>query len=104
MYKLHHLCDAEITFVLTSGGHNAGIISSQDTPTAVTRWTRAAQGPWVEHTQWAEKATTRDGSWWTAWHEWLAVHSERKVPTKAVPAKAVLGKAPGEYVMQRYAD
>ena len=27
VYKPHHLCDAEITFVLTSGGHNAGIIS-----------------------------------------------------------------------------
>ncbi|MGH1552184.1 hypothetical protein ACRAWF_08735 [Streptomyces sp. L7] len=27
VYKLHHLTEAELTFVLTSGGHNAGIVS-----------------------------------------------------------------------------
>jgi polyhydroxyalkanoate synthase len=37
VYKLHHLCEAEITFVLTSGGHNAGIISEP----AATGWTPA---------------------------------------------------------------
>src|SRR5690606_40451296 len=27
VHKLHYLCPAEITFVLTSGGHNAGIVN-----------------------------------------------------------------------------
>ncbi|MFX7942046.1 poly-beta-hydroxybutyrate polymerase, partial [Acinetobacter baumannii] len=27
VYKLHHLCSAEIRFVLTSGGHNAGVVN-----------------------------------------------------------------------------
>ena len=32
VYKLHHLTPAEITFVLTSGGHNAGIVSPPGHP------------------------------------------------------------------------
>jgi polyhydroxyalkanoate synthase len=105
VYKLHHLCDAEITFVLTSGGHNAGIISEPGHPKRSYQMdTRPAQGTWVEHAQWAEQAPDHEGSWWTAWHEWLAAHSGRKVAPKPLPAKAALCDAPGEYVMQRYED
>ena len=32
VYKLHYLTPAEITFVLTSGGHNAGIVSPPGHP------------------------------------------------------------------------
>ncbi len=27
VYKVHQLCDTDITFVLSSGGHNVGIVS-----------------------------------------------------------------------------
>ena len=105
VYKLHHLCDAEITFVLTSGGHNAGIISEPGHPKRSYQMdTRPAQGTWVEHAQWAQQAPSHEGSWWTAWHDWLAAHSGRKVAPKPLPARAALCEAPGEYVMQRYAD
>ena len=105
VYKLHHLCDAEISFVLTSGGHNAGIISEPGHPKRSYQMdTRTAHGPWVEHTQWAKQAPSFEGSWWTAWQAWLAARSGRKVPAKSVPANAVLCAAPGEYVMQRYTD
>lgn len=105
VYKLHHLCDAEITFVLTSGGHNAGIISEPGHPKRSYQMdTRTAQGTWVEHAQWAEQAPGHEGSWWTAWHEWLVAHSGRKVASKPLPATAALCEAPGEYVMQRYED
>ena len=105
VYKLHHLCDAEITFVLTSGGHNAGIISE---PGHAHRSyqidTRPAHGTWVEHEQWAAQTPQREGSWWPAWHQWLARHSGRKHVAPKLPAKAVLDDAPGRYVMQRYKD
>ncbi|MDO8699007.1 MAG: alpha/beta fold hydrolase [Rhodoferax sp.] len=105
VYKLHHLCDAEITFVLTSGGHNAGIISE---PGHLNRSyqidTRPAGGAWVEHDQWAAKATAHEGSWWPAWHQWLGAHSGRKLAATSIPVQAVLGPAPGDYVMQRYKD
>jgi polyhydroxyalkanoate synthase len=105
VYKLHHLCDAEITFVLTSGGHNAGIISEPGHPHRSYRMaTRAAHGPWVEPHQWAASAPTHEGSWWTAWQQWLVTHSSAPQAASAIPAEAVLGEAPGEYVMQRYTD
>jgi polyhydroxyalkanoate synthase len=105
VYKLHHLCDAEMTFVLTSGGHNAGIISEPGHAHRSYRVAaRPAHGPWVEPEEWAAQATPHEGSWWPAWHQWLARQSSRKQAARATPAHAVLGDAPGEYVLQRYAD
>ncbi|MDE2417637.1 MAG: polyhydroxyalkanoic acid synthase [Burkholderiales bacterium] len=105
VYKLHHLCDAEITFVLTSGGHNAGIVSEPGHPKRSYQIeTRPEHGSWVDHTQWAAQAPSHEGSWWTAWHAWLAAHSGHKVTPPKLAASAVLCNAPGEYVMQRYTD
>jgi polyhydroxyalkanoate synthase len=105
VYKLHHLCDTEITFVLTSGGHNAGIISE---PGHANRSyllaCRPEHGAWVEPGQWALQAPQHEGSWWPAWHEWLATRSSPMRREKSIPASAVLGDAPGEYVRQRYSD
>ena len=105
VYKLHHLCDAEMTFVLTSGGHNAGIISEPGHAHRSYRIAaRPAHGPWVEPEEWAAQAIPHEGSWWPDWHQWLAKQSSRKQAARATPAHAVLGEAPGEYVLQRYAD
>ena len=105
VYKLHHLCDAEITFVLTSGGHNAGIISEPGHPNRSYQMdTRKAHGPWVEADQWAVRAPQYEGSWWPAWQQWLAEHSSPKKAARPIPALTDLGDAPGAYVMVRYAE
>ena len=53
VYKLHYLSPAEITFVLTSGGHNAGIVSEPGRPRRSFRIaTRAAGGSYVPPDQW----------------------------------------------------
>ena len=105
VYKLHHLCDAEMTFVLTSGGHNAGIISEPGHAHRSYRMAaRPAHGPWIEPEEWTARATPHEGSWWPAWHQWLAAKSSRKQAARPVGASAVLCDAPGEYVMQRYAE
>jgi polyhydroxyalkanoate synthase len=105
VYKLHHLCDSEITFVLTSGGHNAGIVSEPGHAGRSYRIDcRREHSPWIEHEQWLAQTAPRQGSWWPAWHTWLATHSSPTQRTKPIPSKAVLGDAPGEYVMQRYDD
>jgi polyhydroxyalkanoate synthase len=105
VYKLHHLCEAQITFVLASGGHNAGIVSEPGHAHRSYRiGTRAAQGPWIDPEAWEREATEREGSWWPAWHDWLATHSSRKRTPPALPRGASLGAAPGEYVLTCYDD
>jgi polyhydroxyalkanoate synthase len=105
VYKLHHLCDTEITFVLTSGGHNAGIVSEPGHANRNFRINcRPAHGAWTEPAQWLDNAAQHEGSWWPAWHEWLAARSSRPQRPPPLPAAAVLDDAPGRYVRQRYAE
>jgi polyhydroxyalkanoate synthase subunit PhaC len=105
VYKLHHLCDAEITFALTSGGHNAGIISEPGHAGRSYRLaTRPEHGAWVEAGQWQAQAQQHEGSWWPAWHAWLAARSSPLQRARPIPAEAALGDAPGRYVMRRFDD
>jgi len=106
VYKILRLCDTEICFVLTNGGHNAGIVSEPGHPHrhyAMT--TRSADGPWQGPAQWQAEAPTFDGSWWTAWHGWLLARgSGHRVPGRVPPVQAGLGPAPGRHVFECYAD
>ena len=105
VYKLHHLCEAQITFVLASGGHNAGIVSEPGHAHRSYRiGTRAAHGPWIDPAAWEREAAEHEGSWWPAWHEWLAAHSSKKRAPPTLPRGASLGAAPGEYVLTCYDD
>ena len=105
VYKLHHLCDAEISFALASGGHNAGIVAEPGHAGRSYRLsTRPAHGRWMSAAQWALQAQRHEGSWWPTWHAWLAERSSAPKRPPALPAGTSLGKAPGEYVLQRYAD
>ena len=106
VYKIHHLVRGEVTFVLTNGGHNAGIVSE---PGHAGRHyqlqallpTQPRQTP----DEWVATAARHEGSWWTAWHGWLAKRSSaRKVAARTPPRDKSLGTAPGTYVMQRYND
>jgi len=107
VYKIHYLSDTDVTFVLTSGGHNAGIVSEPGRPRrryriAFKRYDDLCMTP----EEWLEAAERHEGSWWIAWVEWLARHSDEKrvaPPAMGAPKKGYrpLGKAPGTYVFQR---
>lgn len=107
VYKLHHLSPAEITFVLTSGGHNAGIVSEPGQPNRHYRVrTRPVGGNgYLSPDEWFETAPTQEGSWWPEWVSWLRKHSgaPAKPPRMGSPAKdhPVLDDAPGHYVMEK---
>ena len=106
VYKLHLLCAAEITFVLTEGGHNAGIVSEPGHPRRSHRILRRPAGaPFVPPDAYEAQAGQVDGSWWPALASWLAAHSgpRRKPPPMGSPRRglAPLGDAPGHYVMSR---
>ena len=103
VYKLHLLTDVEITFVLTSGGHNAGIVSQPGHPRRNYRIaTRPERGEWRSADEWLQTAERGESSWWPAWQGWLAGHSSAPVKAKPIPASRALADAPGTYVMQRY--
>jgi len=107
VYKIHQLTDAEVTFVLTSGGHNAGIVSEPGHSGRRYRVARkTAADPCLGADEWAAAATVKDGSWWSEWLDWLDSHStpdRRAPPAMGAPDRnyAILADAPGEYVLER---
>ncbi len=105
VHKLHMLTGAEISFVLTSGGHNAGIVSEPGHPNRRYHiLTRSFDCAALAPDEWMERAEQRKGSWWLAWNEWLARHSGNAVPppTMGAPEKNYppLEPAPGRYVLE----
>jgi polyhydroxyalkanoate synthase len=107
VYKIHYLSDTDVTFLLTNGGHNAGIVSE---PGRANRHYRialkGAADPSLDAERWNERAEVHEGSWWPAWAGWLAEKSSRErvaPPAMGAPDKGfpVLGDAPGTYVHQR---
>ncbi len=101
VYKLHLLSDSEtVTFVLTSGGHNAGIVSE---PGHKHRHYRVAtenkQDRYIDPDTWIQNNNPIEGSWWPEWHKWLEKHSGEKIV--AQPIEGALCEAPGTYVNQK---
>ena len=100
VYKIGLLNDGDLTFVLTSGGHNAGIVSE---PGHHNRHFRINHRPHGAHhaapEAWQAETPAQPGSWWPAWATWLA---ERSSPPSKPPASAgSLAEAPGTYVLER---
>jgi len=105
VHKLHFLSPAEITFVLTSGGHNAGIVNPP-VPTSKRHYqglTREAGGTYLAPDDWLAAAPTVEGSWWPAWQEWLKARSGKPVAPPHMGARGykALADAPGEYVLEK---
>ncbi len=106
VYKFNLLTDTEVTFVLTNGGHNAGIVSEPGHAHRHYRLaTKGGRDPYVEPELWATEADVHEGSWWPAWHDWLLRHgSGRKVAARRIDPASALCDAPGSYVLVRYDD
>ncbi len=105
VYKIHLLTDTDTSFILASGGHNAGIVSEPGHANRSYQVGRVAAGHgWTDPDDWQKSAERREGSWWEAWAGWLREHSSAEAPARAIDAAAALCDAPGEYVMVRYAD
>ncbi|HWS11375.1 MAG TPA: poly-beta-hydroxybutyrate polymerase, partial [Rhodocyclaceae bacterium] len=103
VYKLHLLTDTEITFALTTGGHNAGIVSEPGRRNRSYRVrTRPYDGKYIDPDAYLGAAEQREGSWWPAWQSWLAARSGEQLAPPAVgaPEKGYnpLEQAPGTYV------
>jgi len=103
VYKLNLVAETELTFLLTSGGHNAGIVSEPGHPHRRFQVaTRPGGAPYTPPDAWAAATPVHEGSWWPTWQGWLADRSGGRAappplgaPDRGYPA---IADAPGSYV------
>ena len=75
-YKVRALTRSkDYTFLLTSGGHNAGIVSGPVHPKRRHRILTEKESVALTPEEWLDSATRHESSWWPAWEQWLAEHS-----------------------------
>lgn len=103
VFKLHGLTQNEMTFLLTSGGHNAGVISGAVHPYRRFRMhTRHPGDKYLDPDTWMEAVAVNPNSWWPAWNDWLDERMSRSVKPPRMGmsnrGREPLGDAPGTYV------
>lgn len=99
VFKIHHLTDTDVTFLLTSGGHNAGVVSPPGHSHRSYQIATRARGDGIaDADNWRTSVPEQQGSWWPAWEGWLASHSAKSIKPPAI--NQALGDAPGQYVLQ----
>jgi polyhydroxyalkanoate synthase len=106
VHKLHLLTNVDTTFLLTSGGHNVGIVNPPGVEgRSYQVLTRLHDGPYLDPDAWLQAAAPHEGSWWTHWLGWLQSHSGESGPLPAMGAPdmglASLCEAPGQYVLEK---
>lgn len=104
-YKLHLLSDTDITYVLASGGHNAGIVSEPGHPRRHYRvMTHIDSEPYIDADTWMAQTDVVEGSWWPKWNNWLSARSGEMVEPPQLGGNhkdyRPLCDAPGTYVFQ----
>lgn len=113
VYKIHALARTDILFVLTTGGHNVGIVNPprEDAPKVSHRFALTpADAPRPGADEWAQAAAQRSGSWWPTWDEWLCAHSNPKrhrplpIGGRGRTHLPALADAPGTYVHERHPE
>jgi len=105
VYKIHLYIDTDITFILASGGHNAGIISEPGHPHRRYQIGHTSKDfEWTHPDDWAESAKSVEGSWWLSWSEWLKENSSHQIKARTPSSTNSICDAPGKYVLTRYAD
>lgn len=103
-FKIHLLTRCELTFCLSSGGHNVGVVNPPG-PGVERSYQLATHGTDDHYTDpdtWLETVPSHEGSWWPAWQVWLAQHAGKQVAPPSMGNEAagypVLDDAPGRYV------
>jgi polyhydroxyalkanoate synthase subunit PhaC len=106
VFKWNQLTDTDVTFLLTEGGHNAGIVSEpghRNRSFQVS--TRSDLDLHTDPDTWEARAPRFEGSWWPTFAAWLKDSSSGcadppplGAPDRGYPA---LCDAPGVYVHQK---
>lgn len=105
VYKIHLQADVDVTFALTTGGHNVGIVNPPEGSKREYRLgTHGHDAPYVSPEAWFKAHAPTHGSWWPSWVDWLRARSSEMVEP---PAQSWFGQgppadvvAPGRYVFE----
>jgi polyhydroxyalkanoate synthase len=103
VFKIHLLTDTEVTFLLTSGGHNAGIVSEPGHKGRTYQIaTKAPDDRYADPNTWVERTHVSSGSWWPELAAWLSRRSGAPVapPPLGGDGYTAIIDAPGTYVLQ----
>ena len=108
VFKINVLTTCDVTFTLTSGGHNVGIVSLPVKKTKRHyRMSMVKESDrYIDADSWFKATKPAGGSWWPAWEKWLVEHSssEKIKPPEMGSQKegyVPLEDAPGSYVLQK---
>ncbi len=97
VYKLHLLLDTDLNFLLTNGGHNAGIVSEPGRDNRAFRVrVKTEQDLYLDPEAWLSATPSQEGSWWPEWTRWLEERSGDLAPP---PPMGIPGAGPGPRVM-----
>jgi polyhydroxyalkanoate synthase subunit PhaC len=106
VYKTKLFTDGDFVFVLTSGGHNSGVLS---VPGHGHRHFRRGHRPpgrnYMDPDTWLSQHDPEEGSWWPVWADWLhgkSTGQQVAPPSMGRPEAGLppLADAPGTYVLQ----
>ena len=103
-YKINLLTDTDVTYLLTTGGHNAGIVSEPGHPhRSYQVMTKRSTDRYTDPQSFLSGAPRKTGSWWPEWVAWLTKNSGARVALPSMGAAKTytqLCDAPGVYVRQ----
>jgi polyhydroxyalkanoate synthase subunit PhaC len=96
-YATTQLVSGAVRFVLSSGGHIAGIVN----PPGPKGWYLTGEDPPPDPEAWRTSAQTHQGSWWEDWARWSAPRAGDLIDAPAMGSAAypAVGAGPGDYVM-----
>jgi polyhydroxyalkanoate synthase subunit PhaC len=98
-YKIHLQVETDVTYLLTTGGHNAGIVSEPGHRRRSYRVsTKRRNDCYLDPAKFLSMAMRKEGSWWPEWVAWLKNHSGAPATLPAMGAP--LADAPGAYVLE----
>src|SRR5450755_3948922 len=95
-YKATGLLGGQVRYVLSSGGHIAGIVN----PPGPKAWYEVADHNPPDAAEWRAAAARQSGSWWEDWTSWARRRAGDRVRPPAIGSSRypATGDAPGGYV------
>jgi polyhydroxyalkanoate synthase subunit PhaC len=95
-YEATRLLGGSVRYVLSSGGHIAGIVN----PPGPKAWYEVSEHNPENAAQWREAAEKHAGSWWEDWAAWADARAGRLAapPPMGSERYRPLGEAPGNYI------